>query len=94
MSESKQVAHETNAPAEFIEAVEEMDSVADEVVEVKADEPPPIQIITLEEQERRDLQRRFKKIFGYKPITKDLEELRHVVAAAEHRLELKHNGVI
>ena len=36
-----------------------------------------------QEQERRDLQRRFKKLRGFKPTTKDMEELRQLVKTVE-----------
>lgn len=39
--------------------------------------------ISDEEKERRELKRRFKKLRGYKPPVKDLEELHRLVAEAE-----------
>ncbi|KKN14801.1 hypothetical protein LCGC14_0992510 [marine sediment metagenome] len=58
------------------------------------EKPQPVSPITAEEQERRNLQRRFKRIFGYKPTTKDVAALRSSVETAEHRASLKRDGII
>ena len=55
---------------------------------------PPAPLITAEEQERRDLQRRFKKVRGYKPTIKDLEKLRRMVEEVEQQAGLKRDGII
>lgn len=39
--------------------------------------------ISAEEKERRELKSRFKKLHGYKPTVKDLDELHRLVAEAE-----------
>jgi hypothetical protein len=73
----------------------DVDSVAHQFVLVEGEEKPqPVSLITPEEQKRRDLKARFKKIYGYKPVVKDLDELRRMVETAEHQQQLKRDGVI
>ena len=55
---------------------------------VKADEaakPVPKVELPQHEIERRELQRRYKKLFGFKPTERDLETLRRLVETAETR---------
>lgn len=60
------------------------DSVAHHFVHTKEEKPQPVQPErSWEEKERRELQRRFKRLRGYKPTTKDLDELSRMVVAAE-----------
>jgi len=59
-------------------------SVAHHFVKTEHEEKPlPVIELSAEEVERRDLQRRYKKLRGFKPTTKDLKELRRLVAAVE-----------
>lgn len=43
----------------------------------------PVSTVTETEAQRRDLKRRYKKVFGYKPTEQDLVVLRRLVEAAE-----------
>lgn len=79
--------------AEANESVD-VDSVAHHFVLVDGEEKPqPVNEISAEEQERRELKARFKKLHGYKPTTKDLKELHRMVAEAEQRHQLKRDGI-
>ena len=72
-----------------------VDSVQHKFVLVDGEEKPqPKSLITAEEQERRELQRRFKRVRGYKPTIKNVEELRRIVEELEHQQELKRDGII
>ena len=55
---------------------------------------PPAPLISEVEQTKRDLQRRFKKLFGYKPTGVDPDELLRAVEAAEHTRALKRDGIL
>lgn len=73
----------------------DVESVDHQFVLVEGEEKPqPVSLVTAKEQERRDLQARFKKVRGYKPITKDLEELHRMVAEVEHQAALKRDGIV
>jgi len=58
------------------------------------EKPQPVVLISAEEQERRELRSRYKKIFGFKPVIKDTAELRAIVEDAEHQRALKRDGII
>lgn len=73
----------------------DVNSVAHQFVLVEGEEKPqPVSLITAEEQERRDLKARFKRVHGYKPTGKDLVELRRLVEQAEQRADLKRRGIL
>jgi len=48
-----------------------------------AEKPQPVVELSAEELELRDLRRRYKKRRGFKPTTKNIAELRRLVAAVE-----------
>lgn len=61
-------------------------SVAHQFILTEDEEKPkPVIELSAEEQERRELKRRFKKLRGYKPVEKDLAMLRAMVADAERQ---------
>jgi hypothetical protein len=61
-------------------------SVAHQFILAENEEKPkPIVELPAEEQERRELKRRFKKLRGYKPVEKDLTMLRAMVEDAERQ---------
>lgn len=83
---AKKKEHTATRDYEAAPAPEEPDceGVAHQFIKQDHEEkPPPVIEISAEELERRELQRRYKKRRGFKPITKDIEELREMVAAVE-----------
>lgn len=64
--------NEENKPSNYFVIPEDTPTVKPVVKELSADEA-----------ERRELQRRYKKLRGWKPTTKDLDELQRLVAEAE-----------
>lgn len=61
-------------------------SVAHQFILAEGEEKPkPVMELSTEEQERRELKRRFKKIRGYKPVEKDLAMLRAMVESVERQ---------
>jgi len=77
--------------------VPDTESVAHQFILVEeGDDKPamPAREISEEEQERRDLKARFKRLRGYKPTIKDLDELRRTVAQLEHEAQLKKDGIL
>lgn len=59
------------------------DSVAQHFVETDQDEKPQPVGPPPEVRERKALQKRFKKVRGYKPIERDLQKLTDMVVRAE-----------
>lgn len=61
---------------------------------VLAEQTPPapkiVKELSAEEAERRELQRRYKQLRGWKPTTKDLDELHRLVAEAEQAAGIFH----
>jgi len=72
----------TEAPQEQPEPTD-TESVAQQFIFREPHSRPVPRELSPDEQHRRELQRRFKKVRGYKPIEKNLEKLTEMVVHAE-----------